>query len=106
MEIEGDSERDFSESDLFDEEVEVNAYGRNYDRKRNLFTSHEAASSTGRFPLALEVGRPTSEARGKRPGDEVTHEGNFQHHFLSLFFARCPHQNYSRVSHAMAQLFQ
>ena len=27
MEIEGDSERDFSESDLSDEEVEVNAYG-------------------------------------------------------------------------------
>ena len=27
MEIEGDSERDFSESDLSDEEIEVNAYG-------------------------------------------------------------------------------
>ena len=28
-------------------------------------------SSSGRFSLALEVGRPTSKAREKRPGDEV-----------------------------------
>ena len=28
-------------------------------------------SSTGLFSLALEVGRPTYEAREKRPGDEV-----------------------------------
>ena len=30
-----------------------------------------ATSSPGRFSLALEVGRPTSKAREKRPGDEV-----------------------------------
>ena len=28
-------------------------------------------SSSGRFSLALEVGRPTSKAREKRPEDEV-----------------------------------
>ena len=34
---------------------------------RNLFP--------GRFSLALEVGRPTSKAREKRPGDEVVDHG-------------------------------
>ena len=36
----------------------------------------------------------------------TSHEGNFQHHFVCLFFARPPHQNCARVSHAMVQLFQ
>ena len=31
----------------------------------------DATSSVGRFPPALRVGRPTSKARKKRPGDEV-----------------------------------
>ena len=60
---------------------------KNNDRKWNLFTSHEATSSLGRFPLALQVGRPHSKARGKRPGDKVVHESNFQHHFS--FFILC-----------------
>ena len=52
-----------------------------------FITSHEATSSPRRFPLALQVGRPNSKARGKRPGDEVAHEGNFQHNFS--FFILC-----------------
>ena len=35
-----------------------------------------------------------------------SHEGNFQHLFVCLFFVRRPHQNCARVSHAMAQLFR
>ena len=31
------------------------------------------ASSPGRFSMALEVGRPTSKAMEKRPGDEAVH---------------------------------
>ena len=36
----------------------------------------------------------------------LRHEGNFQHHFVCLFFARRLYQNYARVSHVMAQLFR
>ena len=36
----------------------------------------------------------------------TSHESNFQHHFVCLFFARRPGQNCARVSQAMAQLFR
>ena len=32
-------------------------------------------------------------------------EGNFQHHFVCLFFAQRSYRNCARVSHAMAQFF-
>ena len=37
----------------------------------NCIWGRWATSSPGHFSLALEVGRPTSKAREKRPGDEV-----------------------------------
>ena len=36
-----------------------------------VLVSWQPTSSPGRFFLPLEVGRPTSKAREKRPGDEV-----------------------------------
>ena len=48
----------------------------------SLFTP---TSSPGHFSLALEVGRPTSEAREKCPGDEVV---------FTQVYKRVPETNY------------
>ena len=54
--------------------------------------------------LPVDVGSP--ENGDGKWNSFTSHEGNFQHHFVPLFFARRPHQNCAHVSHAMAQSFR
>ena len=55
-------------------ERKVCKYSISWIKKRG-FSLSGATSSPGRFSLALEVGRPTSKAGEKRPGDEVVSGG-------------------------------
>ena len=53
-------------------------------------------SKTSSLPVLLKI-------MTKKWNLFTSHEGNFQHHFVCLFFARRLYQNCARVSHVMAQ---
>jgi len=63
MEIEGDSERDFSESDLSDEEVGVNAYGSPI---RTVNRAHSRETTVTGAATGAVAAPSTSDANSNR----------------------------------------
>ena len=70
-------------------------------------TAEECKKSTSGWRASLKkVASGSPENNDRKWNLFTSHEGNFQHHFACLFFARRVYQNCARVSHEMAQLFR